>query len=118
MKWGWEEQALESVLIHSHDSGVGDFLTNSHSITRAERGKVRGEKEDRQTYSLESTDPVPQEVRFSLYRVDKRQLNKDLLLDSGISRSKPLIVIKHCPHEEIQRPRVNSNLQVYLDQQN
>lgn len=37
---------------------------------------------------------------------------------TGISQSKALTVIKYCPHEQTQRPRVNSNLKVYLDQQN
>lgn len=69
LNWGWEERAVESLLVHSHDGGF--VLTNS-STTGVERGKAR-EGGGEETDSLESPDPVPQEVRFSLHRMDKRQ---------------------------------------------
>lgn len=47
LKWGWEEQAVKSLLAHSQDSGLGDSLTNSHSTTGMGKRTAReGGKEE------------------------------------------------------------------------
>lgn len=111
LKLGEEEWVVENLLVPSHDSGLGDFPTNSNHIAELEMECER-RRERRQNDALETTDPVLQEVRVQLHRMLKRAVldfNKELLLDFPISQSKPLTVIKHCPRE-IERPEVNSNL--------
>lgn len=51
LKWGWEECAVENLLVHSHDSGLGDFLTNSQYYW-GRKGKTKRGRERRKTEIL------------------------------------------------------------------
>ena len=57
---------------------------------------------------------MPQEVRFSLHRMDKRQ--HLMLTETWAQSIQTLKCQRTLPKEERQTPGVNSNFQVYLDQ--
>lgn len=99
--------------VHVHDSGLRDFLRNLQSTSRAKVEKQEKDGNKTEVLWRVLTDPITQEVRVQTPQNRQRatfDFNNDILSDGGVSRYKPLTVIKHYLNEETEISWVNHNL--------